>query len=444
MVSTALAILESMFDQQRTAATAAPSYDELSGLLSRLAAVPDDCPDEPAIIDRLRAMEKLKGGLAAAQARLTARLDEERRVDEAERGVPADRRGRGLAAEVALARQESPHKGGRHLGLAKALVHEMPNTLAALTQGEISEWRATLIVQETAVLSREHRQQVDAELAGKLADQGDRRVAAEARKIGYRLDPGSAIRRTRGAEKDRRVGLRPAPDTMSYLTGFLPVAQGVACYAALTKQADALRAQGDSRSRGQIMADLLVERITGQSTDEGPDVEVELVMTDTALFGGDHSPGHVAGFGPVPAALGRQIVRKAHRAWLRRLFTQPGSHQLAAIDKKRRSFEGPLRQLIVARDRICRTPWCDAPVRHVDHVTAYAEGGKSTVDNGAGLCEACNYTKESAGWHARPGRDRLGRHIIDLVTPTGHRYRSTAPTPDGAPPTFVAEYTQAA
>src|SRR5699024_9755125 len=139
MVSIAFVILESMFDQQRTAATPAPSYDDLSGLLSRLAAVPDDCPDEPAIIDRVRAMEKLKGGRAAAQARLTARLDEERRVDEAERGVPADRRGRGLAAEVALARQESPHKGGRHLGLAKALVHEMPNTLAALTQGEISE-----------------------------------------------------------------------------------------------------------------------------------------------------------------------------------------------------------------------------------------------------------------------------------------------------------------
>src|SRR5437867_13219734 len=32
--------------------------------------------------------------------------------------------------------------GGRHLGFAKALVHEMPHTLAALECGALSEWRS--------------------------------------------------------------------------------------------------------------------------------------------------------------------------------------------------------------------------------------------------------------------------------------------------------------
>src|SRR5699024_12776403 len=66
---------------------------------------------------------------------------------------------------------------------------------------------------DLAVLSSADRSQVDRELNGKLEDAGDRRAGALAKAAGYRLDPASAIRRVRGATKDRRVGLRPAPDT---------------------------------------------------------------------------------------------------------------------------------------------------------------------------------------------------------------------------------------
>jgi hypothetical protein len=72
------------------------------------------------------------------------------------------------------------------------------------------------------------------------------------------------MRRIRGAEADRRVSLRPAPDTMSLVTGLVPVAQGVAVHAALSAHADTLRAGGDPRSRGQIMADTFVERLTAR------------------------------------------------------------------------------------------------------------------------------------------------------------------------------------
>ncbi|EUA08831.1 hypothetical protein I553_9888 [Mycobacterium xenopi 4042] len=46
-----------------------------------------------------------------------------------------------MATEVALARRDSPVRGSRHLGFAKALVNEMPHTLAALERGILSEWR---------------------------------------------------------------------------------------------------------------------------------------------------------------------------------------------------------------------------------------------------------------------------------------------------------------
>lgn len=413
-----------------SALPAAPTLEELRDALERLAAHDGADLDEAALVEHLTAMEQLKSALAAAQARVTATFAVKRAAREEAAGVPADQRCRGLAAEVALARHESPVRGARSLGLAKALVHEMPHTLAALIRGEISEWRATLVVRETATLSRADRAQVDRELEGKLAGLGDRRVAERARAIGYRLDPASALRRVRGANADRHVGIRPAPDTMAYLTGFLPVAQGVACHAALQGQADTLRAAGDPRSRGQIMADTLVERITGQARAAGTPVAVSMIVTDQTLLGGGQQAGRIEGYGPVPASVVRRLTRDADRAWLRRLFTSPTDGSLVAMDSRARLFDGQLRRFVILRDQTCRTPWCDAPIRHVDHVDRADDGGETSADNGQGLCEACNYAKELRGWQARrvPG----GRHPVEIGTPTGHTHRSRAPSPPGS------------
>ena len=76
--------------------------------------------DEAELIGRIAELERLKSAAAAGQARAAAALDERRRAGEAAQGVPAAKRGRGLASEVALARRDSPSRGNRHLGFAKA------------------------------------------------------------------------------------------------------------------------------------------------------------------------------------------------------------------------------------------------------------------------------------------------------------------------------------
>ena len=391
-----------------------------------------------ALIDQLAALERLKSAAAARQARLAVQLDSQQRRDEADRGVPAARRGRGVASQVALARRESPFRGRQHLGLAKVLTAEMPATLAALTAGQISEWRATLMARETACLSRADRAQVDAELAPRLAGWGDAQVAAKARELAYRLDPTSAVRYASGAREDRRVTLRPAPDTMSRLSGLLPVEQGVSVFAALSTEADRLRSAGDERTRGQLMADVLVARVTGLADPVEVPITVDLVMGPGTLFGQDDLPAHVSGYGPIPAGIARGLVRgSSSDAWVRRLFTGPDGGDVVAMDAHRRDFTPAMRQLLVLRDQICRTPWCDAPIRHADHVVEHARGGPSTIENGQGLCEACNYAKSQAGWSATvtwlgpepTGRGR--RHTVWLSTPTGHTYTSSAPDPPG-------------
>jgi hypothetical protein len=392
-------------------------------------------------IEQLRALEELKSAAAAAQARVTAEFARSQRAAQAAAGVPAREVGRGIGAQVGLARRDSPAKGSRHLGVATALVHEMPQTLAALECGEISEWRATLLVRETACLSRADRSLVDAELAarpGGFGALGDRATAEEARRVAYRLDPYAFTARARKAAADRRVTVRPAPDTMTHVTGLLPAPQGVAVYAALARQADRLRASGDARTRGQIMADTLVERITGQARAPEVPVEVDLLISDRALSGAEEEPAQLAGYGPLPAPLARDWLRDwlpdslgdSALAWLRRVYGDPATGELVAMESTRREFTGGLRRFVVARDQVCRTPWCDAPIRHADHIKPVAEGGPTSAANGQGLCEACNYTKQTTGWRIRARPDGA----VETTTPTGHRYLSRTPQIAHPPP----------
>ena len=402
--------------------------------------------DAAAIIDELRALEDRKSAIAARQARLAVALDLIRRREHAALGLPPDQLGAGVGAEIALARRESPAKGSRLLGLARALVTEMPHTLAALDTGHLNEWRATLLVRETACLDAADRAAVDEELAadtGTFDGAGDCAIISAAKAAAYRHDPRSVTQRAAHAETERSVSLRPAPDTMCYLTALLPVAAGVAAYAALTKHADTARASGDPRSRGQLMADALVERVTG--TPGGiTGIEVQLVMTDRTLLAADNEPARLAGYGVVPAGWARKLVAgkgddPEPTTWIRRLYTEPGTGELIGMDSRARLFPAGLRWFIEARDNTCRTPYCDAPIRHMDHIVPWYRGGETTAANGAGLCEACNHTKETPGWAARVGRAEPmngaapgaappdGRHTVELTTPTGHTYVSVAP-----------------
>jgi len=450
------------------------SSHQLAGWVDQLTGVDNNAADTE-IIDQITQLERMKSACAAAQAKLTLAFVTSRTAGLTTTQARDERAHRSIAAQIALARRDSPIRGGRHIGLAKALIREMPHAYAALETGEISEWRATLLVRETACLSADDRKTVDQELADRLTTMGDRQTAHAAARIAQRLDPEHCVARHRKAITERRVSIRPAPDTMTHVSALLPVAQGVAVYAALTRHAATATATGDPRSRGQLMADELVTRITnpraavaaaektdhgspfGTGTDTpshtdtdgnagattnnsgneacpgsvptGVNLDIQLVMTDRTLLDGDNEPATLTGYGPIPAPIARQLVRTASpkiKTWIRRLFTDPDTEHLITADSQRRTFSPAARQFLIARDQTCRTPWCDAPIRHADHVTPHIDGGPTHVSNGQGLCERCNYTKQAPGWTTRVQPDGVG---IITTTPTGHTIRSDPPPP---------------
>ena len=198
--------------------------------------------------------------------------------------------GRGIADQIALACRVAPSEGSRRLHIARDLVLDMPHTLELLSRGELSGWTVRLITEQVSHLDRTTRSAVDADLAARHPElMGPREAAATTKRLAYQADPEAAMARARTARGDRRVTLRPAPDTMSLLTGLLPVEQGVACLAALQADVTARRADGDTRSKGQIMADTLVARLTGQDTAEDVGFEVGIQLPLGALINPDDS-----------------------------------------------------------------------------------------------------------------------------------------------------------
>jgi hypothetical protein len=138
------------------------------------------------------------------------------------------------------------------------------------------------------------------------------------------------------------------------------------------------------------------------------------------------TPAWLVGHGPIPAAAARDLLDPAHDSptgavWVRRLYTEPDSGHLVATDAKRRLFEGLLRRMVILRVDTCRTPWCNAPIRHADHAAPHHAGGPTTYANSSGLCQRCNLTEEADDW-----RHEATAHRLEVITPTGHTYR--APT----------------
>ena len=451
------------------------------------------------LVDTIRELEELRNVVAAVQLEAVARLHRAQTREDLAAGVPEDMAGECTASMVGLARRESPHRGAQTLSLSQALADDLGCTLERMLAGRATEYQARLVQTHVSHLDPARRQVVDATIAPRLEELSPRRVTNAVKAEAYRVDPEGSVRRAALAHRDRKVGLQPKPDTMTLLTAYLPATQGVAVWAGLDREARSRRATGDERSLDQLRSDILVERLTGQATAQAVPLEVQLVVPAGTAFGdaavrgalrdgpvdegvgravsggpadragpargvppaltNDNEPAFLTGYGPLPAPLARRMIRDAARATLRRLFLDPLSGTVVGRESRRRVFSQGDRKLLVARDRFCRTPWCDAPIREADHVEPWSQGGPTSLENGQGLCTRCNQVKNHPRWTTRPvteagsvveppvdgwlrkvrqvtgvegeasHADRGTAHQVAVVTttPTGHRYTSPVP-----------------
>jgi hypothetical protein len=408
-------------------------------------------------VDVVAELERLKGAASGAQARF---VDEVRRSREV--AAPQDA-ARSIGSEVALARSETPTCGDRFVRVSRALVHEMPHTLRALSSGRCSEAHATKVVEATSCLSPADRAVVDARVGPLLERLGVRASEQAARRVAAGLDAAAVVRRMEAAVASRRVTMRAAPDGMAYLTVLGPITEVVGAHEALAARARTVVAghaddePHQGRGTGAVATDTALALLSGRTAGQVQPVEVHLVMTDRALLGtGDPTrsvmePARLLGHGTIPAPAARWWVRgsggegsgdatrdrddagvRAARVWVRRLYTSTDGRDLVAMDSRRRVFGGLLRRMLVLRDDLCTTPGCGAAIAHADHATPHREGSATSYTEGNGKCARCNLVKEAPGWVTRVVTDgsarskRLGREM-EIRTPLGRVYRSASP-----------------
>ncbi|RZU32807.1 hypothetical protein BKA19_2516 [Blastococcus saxobsidens] len=132
-------------------------------------------------------------------------------------------------------------------------------------------------------------------------------LAAKARRMGLaRLD----AERLLEALRERGVSVRPdRRDGMAVVESLLTVPEAQAMVAVLGRYADQLDDPDDSRTRGQRMADILLDLVMRPGQHALPPVQAQLtvVVGVRTLAGGD-APGEIGGE-PVPAEMVRALAR---------------------------------------------------------------------------------------------------------------------------------------
>ncbi|PRX49321.1 uncharacterized protein DUF222 [Prauserella shujinwangii] len=340
----------------------------------------------------LRRAEEFAAQVARYQALLLETLAEYRRLRGRARDVPQ---------EVALVLAVTERAAARQLDLADALVTRLPRTLAALRRGEIDADKASKVHEPTACLTDEQAREVDARMAARLVGKNPPNLRAAVQRQVHRVDPEGAAVRARRRRAERRVELVHGEDGMATLVADLPVEVASSIYARLDRAARKLRVGGEVRTLDQLRADVLADTLlSGTGLPAGPKADIHIYVDLATLAGLNTEPAEVAGHGPIPAWLARQLAHEPGSTW-RRIITDPATG--APVDAGRQRYRPPAvtDDFVRVRDRECRHPGCRRPAQFgdLDHAHPRAQRGTTNATNLVGYCRRHHRTKHTPTWH---------------------------------------------
>jgi hypothetical protein len=455
-----------------------PPGPELAAILSalRLGAASDGT-----VVDAVAAWERVRCWVEAGQASALTEFAS-RRPGEAD---DPGRIGEFAADEVALALHVAPGTAAARIDFAQRLTG-LGMTHQALAAGRIGVGVAHRIVdgltgEDATSAPRLTDPQRRAAEAIVLTDAIGRTPGQVRSRIAHTLatlDPADTAKRHARAVQDRTVRLYPGEDGMATLWARLPADDAVLVMANLRGQADVARTPGDTRTQPQRLADAFVDlhvhqwrtprpclcpgcpgNRTSPDPETGPAIgspaaeagpaaggacrcggprprgaardrsgpRVRVVVAASTLLGLDSRPGHLAGYGPVPAELARRLAADPTGTW-QRLLTDPVSGAL--LDVGRTAYRPPaaLDEFVRTRDRTCRFPGCRMPAERcdLDHVRRYPDGPTSKCN----LCTECRHhhrLKHDPDWQVCTDPD--DPDTLYWTTPAGKTYTTRPRAP---------------
>ena len=391
------------------------SQFEPSGLLTDLLAGVDvDGLDADDALETAAAWDHLIAHAQAQQFRALARFAGLRA------GTDLDEFG---TDEVAPVLHLSRGAADARLHLATRLSTQLPETLAALQSGKIDLPKARAISEATEVLDGPATAAVQARVLAKAPQQTVGELRAALSRAVLAADSEAADRRHRAARNDRRVQLHPQPDGMGSLWALLRADDATAAYArldALARDMDADDPRGMDARRADILTDLLLGRDVRSKAQTTVEVQVNLDVA--TLAGLADNPGELAGFGPIPAEMARELGAAARR-WRAALIDDKTGQlmDLSVAYRPRRLLDLTVR----ARDQVCCFPGCRQPARRcdLDHTIPHGRRGRTVAGNLGALCRHHHRLKTHTSWamsQPEPG-------LFIWTSPTGRVHHFRAP-----------------
>lgn len=352
-----------------------------------------------------------------------------------------DEQWQSLVADVSCVTRTPSGTVQSQLNEARRLRDELPATLTALGTGRLSRRHAAVITELTNAISDSD---VLAQIEQSVLDKAHTETPAAFRRSVARAvavaDPDGEHRRHLTACRQRHVTLTPLADGMASIWALLPALDAHTLMEAIRLRADHDRAAlskaertNDLRTADERRADALVALATdvvmgppptqpGKAHHGGRKPHLQVTVALSTLLSLNERPAHLSGYGPISAALARELADDPSGTW-RRLVTDPVNGQL--LEYGRQTYRPPtgLRRFVTARDQVCSFPTCQYPAEQadLDHLVPFPVGPTNAA-NLHPLCRRHHRLKHETRWKVEAADGGY-----DWTSPTGRRYHKSRP-----------------
>jgi hypothetical protein len=324
--------------------------------------------------------------------------------------------------DIATALRLSPTTAQNRIDVARVLVGHLPNTISALSSGEISTAHATVIARETATaikngLSEEAVFRVEQTALAHAEFHTPGQVATKVKTTIAKLAPEEFEEIVDRARDTRRVSCYPEADGMATVVAILPaedaqiVMKSIEAYILKRNQDDELDAEWSMLSADMKRADALThiasQALASMADDVRPHrrpITISVAIDLPTLLGLAETPGQLAGYGAIPASVARRLAADGN--W-QRFISDPATGNLLDFGREKYTPPQELVDFLLARDRICRFPGCrrTGQSSDIDHAHSWESGGETNPANLGLLCRRHHRMKTHGGWSLESNPD---------------------------------------
>jgi len=344
--------------------------------------------------------------------------------------------------DVATALRLSPTTAQSRIDVARVLIGHLPNTISALSTGEISVAHATVIARETATaikngLSPESVFRVEQTALAHAEFHTPGQVASKVKTAIAKLAPEDFEELVDRARDSRRVTFYPEADGMATVIAILPaedaqtVMKSIEAYIVKRNQEEeACQCDGlagiskdclhhshegaaewsmlsADMKRADALTAIASQALAALANDVQPHrrpITISVAIDLQTLIGLAENPGQLAGYGAIPASVARRLAADGN--W-QRFVSDPTTGNLLDFGREKYTPPQELVDYLLARDRICRFPGCRRTGQgsDIDHAQSWETGGETNPANLGLLCRRHHRMKTHGGWSLESNPD---------------------------------------